>query len=93
MDKSYTGPKLDTLAEGKYGISPPFIRSMIQWFKDGKALPRRYVWEIALGAHSHFVAEESLVKVDLEDGVTVDVIGDIHGTLGLFTCITITFPE
>ena len=62
---------------------------MIQWFKDGKALPRRYVWEIVLGAHSHFAAEESLVDLDLEDGVTVDVIGDVHGAfshLPLFVC-------
>jgi len=79
VDKSYTGPKLDTLPEGKFGISPQFVRSMIQWFKDGKALPRRYVWEIVLGAHSHFAAEESLVTLDLEEGVTVDVIGDVHG--------------
>jgi len=52
---------------------------MIQWFKDGKNLPRRYVWEIVLGAYSHFAAEESLVNLDLEEGVTVDVIGDVHG--------------
>lgn len=52
---------------------------MIQWFKDGKALPRRYVWEIVLGAWAHFSNEESLVDLKLEDGVTVDVIGDVHG--------------
>jgi serine/threonine-protein phosphatase 5 len=56
---------------------------MIQWFKDGKALPRRYVWEIVLGAFGHFAAEESLVDLDLEDGVTVDVIGDVHGAFCL----------
>lgn len=79
VDKSYTGPKLDSLEGGKFGITAEFIKSMIQWFKDGKALPRRYVWEIVLGAHTHFAAEESLVKLDLEDGMTVDVIGDVHG--------------
>ncbi|KAF9820368.1 hypothetical protein IEO21_01377 [Rhodonia placenta] len=52
---------------------------MLEWFKEGKALPRRYVWEIVLGAHSHFVQEESLVKLNLEDGMTCDVIGDVHG--------------
>ena len=55
---------------------------MIAWFKDGKAIPRRYVWEIVLGAHSHFAQEESLVTVDVEDGMTLDVIGDVHGTYG-----------
>lgn len=39
----------------------------------------RYVWEIVLGAHEHFAKEESLVNVDIEDGMTIDVIGDVHG--------------
>ena len=51
---------------------------MIAWFKDGHALPRRYVWEIVLGAHRHFEAEESLVEVHLEDGMTCDVIGESY---------------
>lgn len=53
---------------------------MIEWFKDGKTLPRRYVWEIILGAYNQFTKEESLVEVSIEDGVTCDVIGDVHGT-------------
>lgn len=53
---------------------------MIQWFKDGKKLPKRYVWEIVLGAHDQFVKEQSLVDVPIAEGVTVDVIGDVHGS-------------
>ena len=52
---------------------------MIAYFKEGKSIPRRYVWEIVLGAHSYFEKEESLVNLDVEDGMTVDVIGDVHG--------------
>ncbi|KAF8210494.1 Metallo-dependent phosphatase-like protein [Mycena galopus ATCC 62051] len=78
VEKTYTGPKL-SLADGKYSITHEFLTDMIQWFKDGKTLPKRIVWEIVLGAHEHFSKEESLVKVDLEDGVTCDVIGDVHG--------------
>lgn len=52
---------------------------MIQWFKDGKALPKRYVWEIVLGAYEQFMKEESLVNVDIPDNVTIDIIGDVHG--------------
>jgi len=48
-------------------------------FKDGKALPKRYVWEIALGAYSVFEKEPSLVDLTLESGKSVDVIGDVHG--------------
>ena len=52
---------------------------MIQWFKDGKTLPKRYAWEIVIGAHDQFVKEDSLVTVNIEEGVTCDVIGDVHG--------------
>lgn len=45
---------------------------------------RRYVWEIILGAHAIFAAEESLVQLPVEDGMTVDVIGDVHG---IYLCI------
>ncbi|KAI0374053.1 protein phosphatase 5, partial [Pilatotrama ljubarskyi] len=79
VDKGYTGPVLPTNDEGKYAINAEFVRNMIQWFKEGKSIPRRYVWEIVLGAHSQFVKEESLVNVDIEDGMTIDVIGDVHG--------------
>lgn len=79
VEKTYEGPKLETTDDGKYKITIEFIRSMIQWFKDGKKLPRRYAWEIVLGAHEHFVEEESLVDVKIEDDVTIDVIGDVHG--------------
>ncbi len=39
------------------------------------------MWEIVLGAHSYFAQEESLVQVDIEEGMTIDVIGDVHGML------------
>ncbi|KAJ6499103.1 phosphoprotein phosphatase [Mycena sanguinolenta] len=78
VEKTYEGPKLP-FADGKYSITHEFVTAMVQWFKDGKTLPKRYVWEIVLGAHEHFSKEESLVKVDLKDGVTCDVIGDVHG--------------
>ena len=76
---SYSGPKLAPLEDGKFGITSKFVHDMIQWFKDGKTLPRRYVWEIVLGAWTHFYKEESLVDLKLEEGMTVDVIGDVHG--------------
>ena len=81
MEKTYEGPKLEKTNDGKYAITIEFIRSMIQWFKDGKTLPRRYAWEIILGAHDYFVKEESLVDVKVENDATIDVIGDVHGAI------------
>ena len=37
------------------------------------------MWEIVIGAHNHFIKEESLVTLSLEDNVDCDVIGDVHG--------------
>lgn len=79
VEKAYAGPQLSTGDDGKYVMTEEFIKGMIQWFKAGKNLPRRYAWEIILGACSHFVKEESLVNLDLQEGVTCDVIGDVHG--------------
>ncbi|KAF8639532.1 hypothetical protein AX17_001437 [Amanita inopinata Kibby_2008] len=78
VDKTYTGPKLP-VNDGKYSITHEFVKDMIQWFKNGKTLPKRYVWEIVLGAHEEFVKEETLVDIDIPDEVTIDVIGDVHG--------------
>jgi hypothetical protein len=71
-------------------MTPTFLQSMIDWFKDGKTLPKRYVWEIVLGAHEQFVKEESLVNLNIEEGVTCDVIGDVHGCLILSSCADLT---
>lgn len=60
-------------------MTKEFIKEMIEWFKLGKSLPKRYAWEIVLGAHDRFVKEESLVDVKIEEGMTCDVIGDVHG--------------
>ena len=80
LDKAYTGLQLPKDATtGKYTITLEFIREMIKLFKDGKTLPKRYVWEIVLGAYSVFEKEPSLVGLTLESGKSVDVIGDVHG--------------
>ncbi|KAI0764475.1 Metallo-dependent phosphatase-like protein [Irpex lacteus] len=79
VDKTYDGPKLSRDENGQYQIPRDFIHQMLEFFKTGKTLPRRYVWEIILGAYNAFVKEDSLVTVNLEEGVDCDVIGDVHG--------------
>ena len=55
---------------------------MIEWFRAGKALPKRLVWEIILAAQDVLKQESSLVEVDIEEGLTLDVMGDTHGESG-----------
>ena len=90
IDKAYTGPQLPKdPTTGKYIITLEFIREMMGLFKDGKTLPKRYVWEIALGAYSVFEKEPSLVELTLENGKSVDVIGDVHGMCFLMLTSTL----
>lgn len=84
LDANYLGPTLSS-ENGKYYMTQTFIQAMIDWFKDGKTLPKRYVWEIVLGAHEQFAKEQSLVDLDIKEGATCDVIGDVHGWF-IFTC-------
>lgn len=80
LDSSYEGPALPSEDGGKtFHITLEFVEAMIAWFKDCKALPRRYVWEIILGAYDAFRQEQSLVDLPLDTGLTCDVIGDVHG--------------
>ncbi|KAF9507071.1 hypothetical protein BS47DRAFT_1304475, partial [Hydnum rufescens UP504] len=60
-------------------ITKEFIDQMLEWFKSGKTLPKRYVWEIVLGCNAALSKEQSLTDIVLEKGVTCDVIGDTHG--------------
>ncbi|KAG8893269.1 hypothetical protein FRB99_002093 [Tulasnella sp. 403] len=86
LDKSYTGPKLDaspsTSGSSKqpvYKITETFVNEMLELYRNGQSLPRRYVWEIILGCYEALQNEASLVDVVLEEGVTCDIIGDTHG--------------
>ena len=83
IDSDYNGPRLQETKSAKGAIEAKptveFVEGMIQLFKDGKLLPRRYVWLIALGAMKELLKHESLVQVTIPEGETCDVIGDTHG--------------
>lgn len=66
---------------------------MISWFKAGKTLHRRYVWEIVLGCYNALLKEESLTDIVLEENMTCDIIGDIHGTFQFIcqTCLSFLY--
>lgn len=80
VESDYTGPKMNRPENGTYSISQDFVDAMLEHFKNGGKLPRRYVWEIVLGCASVCAQEESLVDVSIDEKVTIDVIGDVHGT-------------
>lgn len=83
VSQDYNGPRLadgddpETAHLGK--IDQAFIDGMIQYFKDGKRLPRRYAWQIILGAIRALKQEPTVVDYHIAQGTTIDVIGDTHG--------------
>ena len=75
IENDYAGPRLPS--DGK--PTAAFVEAVMDWFKAGKVLPRRVVWEIVIGALDVLDAEPSLVEVSIPEGETINVIGDTHG--------------
>ena len=74
VDPSYDGAKLgDT-------ITLEFVEDMIDRFKNGKKLARKYVFQIILAVLGIVRKEPTMVEVDVEDGYEITVCGDTHGT-------------
>ncbi|KAH7108435.1 phosphoprotein phosphatase [Auriculariales sp. MPI-PUGE-AT-0066] len=79
VPSDYTGPRLATGDDGTPKMTQEFIDQMTEYFKNGKLLHRRVVWDIVLAVHELVRAESTLNEAVIEDGVTCDVIGDVHG--------------
>jgi hypothetical protein len=79
LPSDYTGPRLATGDDGTVKMTQEFIDKMIEYFKNGKTLPRRVVWDIVLAVYDLVRAEPTLNEAVIENGVTCDVIGDVHG--------------
>ena len=56
-----------------------FVEDLVAHYVAGKSLDRRFAWEIILGARRALARQDSLADLVLEDGMTVDIIGDTHG--------------
>ncbi|EFP74060.2 protein phosphatase 5 [Puccinia graminis f. sp. tritici CRL 75-36-700-3] len=78
LDSSYAGPMLEKTGNG-WKPSLKFIEEMLEWFKAGKTLPKRWIYEIILGCYEILKKEASLTEYTIPKGETCDVIGDTHG--------------
>ncbi|KAK9318906.1 Metallo-dependent phosphatase-like protein [Lipomyces orientalis] len=86
VEDSYDGARLESktlkTVNGKYPkleMSLEFIQDMIERFKTGKLLHRKYVFTIIIEAMKLFKTEPTMVEVDIEEGNTMSVCGDTHG--------------
>lgn len=60
-------------------MTQEFIDDMIQRFKDGKKLHRKYVYQIVLAVKNIVHQEQTMVEVDVEGQDQLTVCGDTHG--------------
>lgn len=73
VDASYDGAKLGDK------MTLEFIEDMIERFKNGKKLAKKYVYQIIIAVMDIVKKEPTMVEVDVEDGQEITVCGDTHG--------------
>jgi len=74
VESDYDGVKLEK------EMTQEFIDDMIQRFKDGKKLPRKYVFQIILAVKDIVFQEPTMVEMEVKEGHKLTVCGDTHGT-------------
>ncbi|KAF7846281.1 hypothetical protein BT93_L4704 [Corymbia citriodora subsp. variegata] len=73
VEDSYDGMKLGDK------MTPEFVEDMIQRFKDGKRLHRKYVFQIILAVKALVYDEPTMVETHVKDYSKITVCGDTHG--------------
>lgn len=79
VEADYDGPRLEQTSDGKGVPTREFVEGMLEHFRSGKLLPKRYVWQIVLGCRDVLLNHGALVDAKIPEGEKVDVIGDTHG--------------
>ena len=74
VENNYPGPKI-----GEEGITMTFMKDMMDWFRVGKRLHKRFAFSIILQAGRILQAHESLVNISIPPESKFTVCGDIHG--------------
>lgn len=73
VEKEYDGLRLgDTMTK-------EFIDDMIERFKNGKRLHRRYVLQILAACEDTFLKEPTMVETGIEQDHRITICGDTHG--------------
>lgn len=73
----YVGPRYT----GAASINEMWIKQMIANFKEGKLIPMKDAYKLAIDAFDILVKEKTLGRVAVPEGTKVTVVGDLHGQL------------
>lgn len=82
VESSYNGPVPEIVKEDgreRLKLTIDFMKSLIEWFRSGKLLHRKYAFMLILEAGQIFGHNETLVDITVADGCKFTVCGDIHG--------------
>jgi serine/threonine-protein phosphatase 5 len=75
LEAGYDGAKL----EDKMTLE--FIEDMIERFKNGKKLAKKYAYQIIIAVMEISKKEPTMIEHDVEEGHEITVCGDTHGRL------------
>jgi serine/threonine-protein phosphatase 5 len=73
VDPSYDGAKLGN------EMTLEFIEDMIERFKNGKKIAKKYAFQIILAVMDISKKEPTMIEHDVEEGTEITVCGDTHG--------------
>ncbi|CAL3965952.1 hypothetical protein PZA11_002764 [Diplocarpon coronariae] len=73
VDADYDGARLDT------EMTTEFISDMLDRFKNGKKLHKKYVYQIIIAVKNIVYDEATMVEMEIEDDANLTVCGDTHG--------------
>lgn len=73
VDDQYDGVRLGN------EMTQEFVDDMIERFKNGKKIHRKYVFQIIKAVKELVYAEPTMVEIGVEQGKKLTVCGDTHG--------------
>lgn len=75
VDADYDGARLEK------EMTTEFITDMLERFKNGKKLHKKYVYQIVLAVQKIVYDEATMVEMEIPDDAQLTVCGDTHGRL------------
>lgn len=75
VEKDYDGVRLGS------EMTQEFIDDMIERFKNGKKIHKKYAFQIVKKAYEIVYDEPTMVEVGVEKGTKLTVCGDTHGKI------------
>lgn len=73
VEADYDGARLEK------EMTPEFISDMLDRFKNGKRLHKKYVYQIVLAVKKIVYDEATMVEMEIENDANLTVCGDTHG--------------